>query len=154
MSLYNLLFGENKDAVALLGMIKCNKEMFGRYRDAYLNPEGTIITVLTRVGGGNRKDYKEVFENIRNNEYFIRDYDDVFDHSYCYFDFSVPENYKETCKMIAPKKEVLNVTDKFKKEIEEADDPNSPAAKRMKDIGEQIIKQIDDSNSDINIIGL
>lgn len=51
MSLYNRLFQENEDATALLGMISCTRDMFQRYRDVFLNVEGNVITVLTRLGG-------------------------------------------------------------------------------------------------------
>ena len=75
MSLYNRLFQENKDATALLGMISCTRDMFQRYRDVFLNVEGNVITVLTRLGGGNRKDYQEVFDAMKCSPYYIRDYD-------------------------------------------------------------------------------
>ena len=95
MSLYNRLFQENEDATALLGMISCTRKMFQRYRDVHLNTEGDTITVLTRLGGENRKDYQEVFDAMKCSPYYIGDYDDVFDETYCYFDFSVPEKYKK-----------------------------------------------------------
>lgn len=51
MSLYNMLFGENPDAMALLGMLELTRKVFGRYRDVYLNKDGTKITVISRIGG-------------------------------------------------------------------------------------------------------
>lgn len=91
MSLYNKLFDENKDAMALLGMIELTRNDFQRYRDVWLNKEGTIITVFTRLGGNNRKEYKQVFENIRKNPYYVQDFDDNFDETYAYIRFKVPE---------------------------------------------------------------
>ena len=48
MSLYNRLFGENPDAMALLGMIGTTRNDFKRYRDVNLNKDGNIIIVTTR----------------------------------------------------------------------------------------------------------
>ena len=71
MSLYNRLFGENPDAMALLGMIGTTRNDFQRYRDVNLNKDGNIIIVTTRLGGGNRDNYKQVFTNMRRNENYI-----------------------------------------------------------------------------------
>lgn len=142
MSLYNILFQENEDAMALLGMIGCTRNMFQRYRDVNLNTEGDTITVLTRLGGMNRKDYKQVFANIKRNPNYMRDYDDVFDNTYCYIDFSVPEQYKKTCKMMAPKEPRPSIKELFEKEIEESKIPGSDAEKRMDMIAAQIFQQI------------
>lgn len=139
MSLYNRLFGENKEAPVLLGFIGLNKGIFMRYRDVYLNKDGTIITVITRTGGSNRKDYRQSFTDIRKNINYIRDYDDEFDSTYCYFEFKVPEKYKQTAMQISPKENRISVGDMFKKEIEEAKIPGSPAAKRQEEIADLII---------------
>ena len=84
MSLYNRLFNENKDATALLGMINCTRNDFMRYRDVYLNKTGTIITVVARIGGYNRKEYEYVLNNVRKNVYYKKDFDDNFDNTYTY----------------------------------------------------------------------
>lgn len=146
MSLYNQLFGENEDAMALLGMLNLTRNDFQRYRDIWLNKNGTIITVLARIGGNNRKDYRQVFTNIRKNKCFIKDFDDNFDDTYAYFQFKVPEKYKYTCEMIAPKEERLSVGDMFKKEIKEAKIPGSEANKRMDKIANDIMKNIENGN--------
>ena len=146
MSLYTKLFGENTDAVALLGMLSLTRNSFGRYRDVYLNKEGTIITVTARIGGGNAEDYDYVFNDIRQHSQYIKDYEDDFDETYAYFEFSVPEKYKQACKMMAPAEDRLSVGDMFHKEIEEANNPNSEAAKRMDKIAKEIINAIDNGN--------
>lgn len=142
MSLYNILFQENKDATALLGMIGCTRDMFQRYRDVNLNKTGNIITVLTRLGGGNRSSYKQVFKNIERNPNYIRDYDDIYDSTYCYFDFSVPEKYKKACKMMAPNEDQPSIKELFDREIEESKIPGSDAEKRMDMIAAQIFGSI------------
>ena len=146
MSLYNKLFGENENAMALLGIIELTRNDFQRYRDVYLNKSATIITVLARIGGDNRKNFKQVFINIRKNKWYIRDFDDNFDNTYTYIKFKIPEKYQYTCKMIAPKEEELTVGEKFKKEVEEADIPGTDAYKRMDAIAKQIMGEIEKGN--------
>lgn len=151
MSLYNALFQENEDATALLGMIGCTRDIFQRYRDVNLNKEGTVITVLTRLGGFNRKDYRQVFTNLKRNPNYMRDYDDVFDNTYCYIDFSIPEKYKKACKMMAPKENPPSIKEKFDREIAESKIPGSDAEKRMDMIAASIFAQIEsggDPNSE------
>ena len=151
MSLYNKLFGENENAMALLGMIELTRNDFQRYRDVYLNKSATIITVLARIGGDNRKNFKQVFINIRKNKWYIRDFDDNFDNTYTYIQFKIPEKYQYTCKMIAPKEEELTVGEKFKKEVEEADIPRTDAYKRMDAIAKQIMGEIEKGNHFIEL---
>lgn len=150
MSIYNALFSENEDATALLGMIGCTRNEFMRYRDVYLNVTGDIITVVSRIGGKSyRKEYKQFFKNIARNPNYLKNYDDPFDETYCYFDFKVPEKYAHTCKMIAPKEKQLTVGEMFKKEIKESKIPGSPAEKRMTAIAETIfgdLKSLDDED--------
>ena len=151
MSLYNKLFGENENAMALLGIIELTRNDFQRYRDVYLNKSATIITVLARIGGDNRKNFKQVFINIRKNKWYIRDFDDNFDNTYTYIQFKIPEKYQYTCKMIAPKEEELTVGEKFKKEVEEADIPGTDAYKRMDAIAKQIMDEIEKGNHFIEL---
>lgn len=151
MSLYTQLFGENKDAVPLLGMLGLTRSAFERYRDVYLNKYGTKIIVLTRIGGNNAEDYQEVYTTMKAHPYFIKAYDDDFDETYAYFEFSVPEKYKEACKMMAPKEDRPGVHELFTKELEEANKPGTEASKRMESIAKQIIDGI---NSGKPFIGL
>ena len=163
MSLYNDIFQENKDANILLGVLGLNKGAFGRYRDIYLNKAGDKIIVFTRCGGSNRKDYPEVFREMHKHPNYIRDYDDDFDKTYAYIEFSIPDKYKDMCKKIAPEEEPLNVSEKFDKEIEAmTKNPNGPEAKRAMAIFGPIFEEIekDMNNNDKNkrggmtIIGL
>ena len=146
MRLYTKLFGENPDATALLGMIGLTRPSFERYRDAYLNKYGTKIIVLARIGGGNTETYREVYENMKSHPYFIKAYDDNFDETYAYFEFSVPEKYKKACKMMAPKEDRLSVGDMFHKEVKEAEKPDTEAAKRMEDIAKTIMDAIENGD--------
>lgn len=151
MSLYNTLFGENEDATALLGMINLTRNDFQRYRDVHLNVAGTIITVLTRIGGNNRKDYRQVFTNIRRNEFYVKDFDDNFDNTYAYFQFKVPEKYAKTCKHIAPKEERKTIKELFDKEIHDMQIPGTEAFERAEKLARQIMGNIESGN---HFIGL
>ena len=151
MSLYTKLFGENKDAVALLGMLSLTRNSFGRYRDVYLNKAGDIITVLTRIGGGNAKEFAYVYNTLKEHSHYIRDYEDDFDETYAYFEFNVPTKYKQACRMMAPAEDRLSVGDMFHEEIEEASNPNSEAAKRMDKIAKEIMNAIDSGNTFISL---
>lgn len=142
MALYTQLFGENKDAVAILGFANLNRDMFPRYRDVFLADKGTTIIVYTRIGGSNRIDYKQEIENIRKHNQYITDYDDNFDNTYAYFKFNILPKYLDTSKYMF-KEEPLNVTQLFERHIERAKDENSEEYKKDLKIAEQIMKAID-----------
>lgn len=150
MSLYNSLFGTNEDTPVLLGMIGVNKEYFDRFRDVDLIENGTKIRVFTRLGGGNRKEYKETWKKIQNHELYIRDYDDDFDYTYAYIEYNIPEKFKETAKKMF-KGEPISFKDKFEKELDEMDLEGTEANERAKKIAEKFMKAIETDNN-IHII--
>lgn len=155
MSLYNSLFKENEDSVALLGMIGCTKESIPRYRDVFICDKGENIIIYTRTGGGNRGDYQEEIDKLKSNPNYLEDYDDDFDETYAYFKFKVPEKYSETTKKLF-KEEPETVHEKFERECNEMNDHNSEAFKRAEKLVETIMNQINDSddNGNIHIIKL
>ena len=53
--------------------------------------------------------------------------------------------------MIAPKEERLNVGELFKKEIKDAEIPGTEAYKRMEDIANEIMKNIEKGNPFIGL---
>lgn len=131
MSLYNQLFQENENADVLIGVLGLNKAIFERYRDIYLNKEGTKITVYTRCGGGNRKEYARMFELMKRHPNYLRDYDDSYDSTYAYIEFSIPDKYKDMCKKIAPEKDPLTVHEKFDLEVKNMkENPDGPEMQR------------------------
>ena len=89
MSMYNMLFGMNPDADALLRLLGKTREDFGRFRDVYVD-NGYII-VHTRCGGGNRESYEEVFEEMSEHPWYTHDEDDDFDCTYADIYFKIPE---------------------------------------------------------------
>ena len=151
MSFYNQLFGENKDAGALLAMIRLSREDFQRYRDAWLNKDGNIITVFTRLGGDNRKSHQEVISSLRKNEWFKTDFDDEFDNTYAHFQFNVPKEYKDLCKTMCPTEERPSFRDMFKKELKEMNTPGTKAYETAEKIAKQIMDNIESGN---HFIGL
>ena len=151
MSLYNTLFGMNEETPVLLGMIGVNMDFFDRFRDVDLIKNGTIIRVFTRLGGGNRPDYKETWNKIRNHKLYIKDYDDDFDNTYAYVEFEIPDKFKETAKKMF-NKEPISFSDKFKKELEEMDKPGTEAHERAQHLAKKFEKVINNTfNDDGNI---
>lgn len=110
MSLYNTLFGKNSLSNILLQSLGLTEEDCGRFRDAYLD-DGKIV-IYTRNGGGNRGHWYYAYEqyeagdncpcpgciitySLPNHPNYIQDYDDDFDNTYAYVEFSIPDKYKE-----------------------------------------------------------
>lgn len=133
MSLYNLLFGVNQDADELLKMLDLAQEDFGRFRDAYLNENGTNIIVYTRCGGGNRDYYEEVFSKMEKHPEYVTNYDDDFDCTYAYFVFNVPEKFKKQAKLMSDKVKPKSIHEKFQEAVEDMDKKgkDSEYAKKM-----------------------
>lgn len=176
MGLYNILHGVNPIAPALKEILQLDIPggwSSGRFRDIYVSEDGERIILYTRNGGGNRKcdswwDYKddpceecpvfsrEVCPVLANTElvkhpHYIRDYDDDFDETYAYFEFSVPEPYKDAMKLLAERqgrpKTVKEKTEEIIAEMEsmtredlERDPRFAPLAKVLKRIVEVVDK--------------
>lgn len=134
MSLYNMLFGTNEIAPLLLFILDLNqpdnKWDSGRFRDIYLNENGTRIILYTRNGGGNRRHwdlshskYKEgpdcpcpgciITYKLKKHPNYIRDYDDDFDSTYAYVEFGVPKQFREIAEGLATGKKPQSVHEKF-----------------------------------------
>jgi hypothetical protein len=93
MSLYNGLFGKNPLNKVLLKMLGLKKEDFGRFRDCYY--EDGAICVYARIGGGNRPDYKYVFDFVKKHKNYSCNSDDAFDCTYASIYFNLPEEFKK-----------------------------------------------------------
>jgi hypothetical protein len=112
--MYNVLFGVNKFNRILLKILGLTREDCGRFRDCYLQDNKIII--YTRNGGGNRKDFQDVFNKLSKHKNYITNYDDDFDCTYAYIEFSIPEEYGEDLKNI--ESEIYTPTEKFQILIE------------------------------------
>jgi len=95
--LYNMVVpGGFERAHLLLPVIGLNPDAGNviRLRDAWVetDPEhGIVIHVYTRIGGGNRADYADAIQTLRETPGYLRDADDGFDATYASFWFTVPE---------------------------------------------------------------
>ena len=93
MSLYNALFGFNPACFYLMPMLGRKQDEWPRFRDCFLGENSDTIVIYTRVGGNNRNcDYGE--EELYEDPNFIRTWDDEYDSTYGYYEFSVPEKWK------------------------------------------------------------
>lgn len=99
--LYNTIFGVNKLAGPLLASIDVNFRDVPRFRDCFLNKDGTEIIIYTRVGGGNRAEYDEPIKAMRQLPGYLRDEDDGYDETYASFFFAIPEAERENCRKLA-----------------------------------------------------
>lgn len=83
----------------------------GRSRDIYLKDEKIIL--YTRNGGGNRKCYWYIFDILEKHPNYLCDYDDDFDCTYAYIEFSIPEDYKADLLKLINKEEIVNPSKKW-----------------------------------------
>lgn len=96
MSMYQIMFGRNRDAILILALLALTIEGTGRFRDAFV-ADGEIA-IYTRNGGGNRDDQEQAIEQMRSHPNYLRDEDDSFDSTYATFYFSFPEQYAHVLK--------------------------------------------------------
>ena len=141
MALYTQLFGENPDATAILGFAGLTRDMFPRYRDAFLINEGRNVVVYTRIGGPNRENYLKEIKDILSHPQYKDNCDDDFDNTYAYFKFNILDNYASTAKSMF-KEEPVPVSIMFERHIERAKDPTSEEYKKDMEIAEQMMKAI------------
>lgn len=93
MSMYNLLFGKNKNSEVILALLGLKENDIERYRDVWMDEEG--ITIYTRTGGGNREDYPN--EKLTSHPCYLRDEDDDGDCTYANYYFKFPDELKNDC---------------------------------------------------------
>lgn len=120
----------------------------GRFRDIYVNEDGTKIILFTRNGGGNREEYQPIIDKLAEHPNYLTDYDDDYDCTYAYIEFSVPEKAQELCKGMAtgitPKslfektQEVLSQMNNMTKEQFREDPRFKPLADMLDKISEDI----------------
>lgn len=89
--LYNMLFGVNPLAGVLLQLLEIDHKTVPRFRDCFLNENGTEIIVYTRSGGNNRSEYVDENAAMRTKTGFVADQDDTYDSTYALFRFKIPE---------------------------------------------------------------
>lgn len=152
MSFYNFLNGENKDAVVLLGTLGLTRNSFQRYRDVHLNADGTKIIVYTRLGGQNRKDYKQTITNIKRHPNYLKDYDDEFDNTYAYFEFSIPDKYKDMCKKISTGKDPETIRELTMRHSKRMNIPGTDEHEKAERITKMILDAIENDDGNIHFL--
>ena len=99
MSFYNAIFGFNPACVVFMPMLGRKQDDYPRFRDCFLSDDNERIVIYTRVGGNNRgSGYGE--EELIKDPNFVRTYDNDFDSTYGYYEFNVPEKWKEDFEKI------------------------------------------------------
>ena len=99
MSLYNMLNGFNPACLFFMPMLGRKQDEYPRFRDCFLSEDDERIVIFTRVGGNNRNcGFGE--EELYNDPNFVKTYDDEEDSTYGYYEFNVPEKWKEDFKKI------------------------------------------------------
>lgn len=91
MSLYNAMCGMNPATDRLLAAINLPRETIPRFRDVWINADFTELTVHTRTGGGNRREYATQNAMLTAHPLYMRDADDAFDSTFADFTFRVPQ---------------------------------------------------------------
>ena len=171
MSLYNAIFGQNPLSKLLLKIIGVEESEIPRFRDVHFSEDNSKIVIFTRTGGGNREcycyDYSEIpkegpfitdedgvpheeycssymNEKLTQKENYIQDYDDEFDCTYAYFEFSILEEYSHIIHQYAPDNSEMNVGEKFINLVNKLQEDNKedPEVQRALKIGEEIFSKL------------
>lgn len=134
MSLYNAINGVNQATFFILPMLGKHTDEYPRFRDCFIGELGNadendqfgipkkktsdeeVISVYTRVGGGNREDYQEQIDEMRKMPTYIKDYDDDFDCTFATFVFGIPEKWKADFEKMTGGK-VSEISDDYKQEL-------------------------------------
>ena len=99
MSFYNMINGFNPACIFFMPMLGRKQDEYPRFRDCFLSDDDKHIIIYTRVGGGNRNcGFGE--EELYKDPNFVRTYDNDFDSTYGYYEFSVPEKWKPDFDLI------------------------------------------------------
>jgi hypothetical protein len=141
--------------------IDCGYYPIGRFRDIYYDPTSKHIVLYTRNGGGNRDAYFYVFDIIKKHPNYLNDYDDGFDSTYAYIEFSVPPKFQKLFEEYVTSKEIETVHDKFQKlfkkmegmskEELENDKQLSPLVEIIKKIGKTAKEKSKKENKSTNL---
>jgi len=143
MSLYNILHGMNYLTPVLLAILdidqKGSRWNSGRFRDIYLNEDGTKIILFTRNGGGNRESYFP--DDIVEHPNYLTDYDDDFDSTYAYIEFSVPKGFKRLIKKLSTGEKPKSLKQKTDEYLEKLSKGEIEIPEQIMQVFEEIIKK-------------
>lgn len=125
----------------------------GRFRDIYLNEDGTKIILYTRNGGGNRDEYQSLIDHLATHPNYLSDYDDDFDCTYAYIEFYIPKEFEKIAKAMATGEKPKTVHEKFVETMNEMKDLTpeqlraDPRFKSTVEILDKIAGSISDGNN-------
>jgi|SRR5688500_3132926 len=111
MTMYEMLFPGANPQLAENVLSKLGLPRHVRTRDVWIEPGSDgdpILRILTRVGGGNRRDYSEQIAKLQAHPQYLFDHDEAaWDRTYASFYFRIPDFLpKFTADMIAEDKPV------------------------------------------------
>lgn len=111
--LYNSMISENPIKEDILNAVNIKESDIARFRDVDIPPydkfrliplftdakfkdgeackDKDTAIVLTRIGGGNRENYKEGWSKIKNHPNYICDYDSSYDKTYAFVEFKISD---------------------------------------------------------------
>ena len=119
----------------LLPMLGKHPDEYPRFRDCFAGKQNTdsevdqfgipvqkhgeeeLISVYTRVGGGNRESYEKEIEAMRAMPEYVTDFDDDFDCTFATFVFNVPERFKTDFRKLKEGK-VEELSEELKQQID------------------------------------
>lgn len=114
----------------------------------YLNDDKSKILLYTRNGGGNRESYFYIFDILRKHPNYIRDYDDDFDSTYAYIEFSIPDQYKELIKELPG--ESQSPSEKFQNMLSDLQgNKDTPETRAAMELGKKIFGEIESGESKV-----
>lgn len=129
-----MVYGVNQEAFFILPMLGKHPDEYPRFRDCFIGKQHTdgeldcfgspihkhgdekLISVFTRVGGGNREGYEKEIEELRNMPEYIEDYDDDYDPTYATFVFKVPEVFTKDFELIVEDK-IEDTSEEYKAKL-------------------------------------
>jgi hypothetical protein len=145
VSLYNTIFGINPTAPVLLLILGIrDPKIIPRFRDCFLNVDGTEIIIHTRTGGGNRSEYEEQNKGLRQIAGFKSDDDDSFDSTYANFRYNIPEKYKEAVPILLEHGAGIDTSKRWKETFEgiRLHDVSRPEVQKAFEVGKALIERI------------
>ena len=136
MSLYNMINGVNPATFFILPMLgEKHPDNYPRFRDCFigelsnsnendhfgipqkeLDTSKKVISVYTRVGGGNREYYAKEINELRSHPDYIKDYDDDFDSTFATFQFSIPKEFENDYDLIVDGR-ISEMSDAYKQRL-------------------------------------
>lgn len=93
-SMYAMVFGNTLEKLNVARLLGFDPAVFPRYRDLWLETvpdrkDELVMVLYTRTGGGNRDEYADENEELRQLPGFIVDEDDDYDSTYATFRYRV-----------------------------------------------------------------